>query len=400
MKVIWKFLTTLIKGTVITALFLGLLATTILFTFFAFFNYAREVTVICISLTLLVTSMVGAVFFQENKPAAQMPRWIFYIAFLVFIGSLTYWVTGLILQTGAPEFTGIWSTALKFVISISLLRFVVEETYKSFLLRLGANEFGAANDLIFGKTGSTGMKIYRIFFGGLKAKFPWESLEIVDDLNKDIIILWSFIAEFLDATGKVSGTLSLRPDKNGLQQYLGISKDADERKDILVKVFTAVIKMILGDYLRTEKIKDAMGNKRTICEKVDELGGEQIDRTTKNYGVLRNTLIVADIDYTEEVKNSFEQKAVNDNLMEAAAIYLRAIGYTNAQIKGEDPTKPVSLEHLRWATDMVKETAQEIKRTIFDIRGLENAGSAGTVFAGLMAQDAQKGAQKKGGKKR
>ncbi len=342
------------------------------------------VLVALVSLGLLVLSTLFSfqLFNKENNPAAQLPRWSFFVAAVACVASGSYVAVTMLITMIFDKNSGFLYYAPAIVASAWFLSALINATHKSCFIKLKGNEFGAATDIFFGKSGANGIRIYRIFFGGLKAKFPWEVLEIVDDLNKDTLIKWGFVAEFSDATGKVTGVASLRPNSEQLQQYLTISTKSDERKVILTDIFNSLIEMLLGDSLKGMKIADAMADKKGLCAKVKKDGSKEIKKLQKNCGVLENSFIIGNIDYTDEVRNAAEQEAVNDRLGKVASKYLKQLGYSDAQIKGEDKANPILIEHLKWATDMAKETAGEIKRTITDVRGLEGLGKA----AGLITQ--------------
>lgn len=343
-----------------------------------------------ISLFILVLSLgitglgfLGTFRNVKNEPAFQFPRWTFLIGNVLLAGALGHFLTAMLFKKVFDVTTGFWAVTFPILVGAYTLTAFINRAHKFYLISVAGNMFALANDKFFGVTdhGSendpndtgTGIRIYRIFFSGLKAKYPWETIEITGDLNRDTLIQWKFNAEFKDATGIVEGTATLRANSSLLQELVTTSTNSEERDKILSKIFEGLVKMIIGDKLLDYKIKDAMAVKSEICELMKGPDKKARIHFEEKHGVVMNSIVIADIDFTDEVKNAFEQQAVSAALIKSATELLRARGYTMKQIRRKDPDPSKNVTDAEWkkALDSAKETANEITRQIHEYQGLE-----------------------------
>ncbi len=329
----------------------------------------------------MAVGFLGTIFGNEqNKPVEQAPRWLFFVSFLVLVTSVTYLVTLACLQVFLGITHGFLYTAIPILVSGYCLSTVFVKTHESFLVNLKSNEFAMANDKLFGRfcVNESGIQNYRVFFGGLTAKFPWEIVEPNSDLNRDRRVEVDYNTEFKDGTtGHVRFSFLLKPNPMKLQQYVTTSTNTDERTKILEGVFGDTIKMILSDKFKKKTIDQATAKKAVIRDEVLKKGRTEIGTQEETYGVTFGSFVISDIDYPENIRDAYEQEIVFKRFMVPVKQLLKQRGYTDEQINGTcDENDRVPFEVLKWAFEQAQINTGLATLEIKDWRGLEGVMKA------------------------
>jgi len=299
-------------------------------------------------------------------------RWINFLSAIALGGCLTAVIAIYILNLF--EVSEVLYTAIVLIAVTSGMTRATTRIYSLYLVSIPGNMAYLANDVLFGRKTAEGIRAYRIFFGGVKCKYPWEKIELEIDISHDKAIRDRFELEFKDSIGIVCFVLTRQPDPRNLLHFVLTSVEERKRESVIEATIKGRVKVVLGDHLADTNIRDAMSKTGDITKEI--LATNPFSGIEENYGILVTDFMIDDIDYTPEVKNAHEQAAVTDRLLESASKYLTNLGDKEAsgtfkrRYTDEDIQEGrIKEEDLKWAIDSAKETAQEITREVVDLRG-------------------------------
>lgn len=358
-----------------------------------------------LSLVVMTLCVVASLTEGKSAEAGQPIRIGFWLASTTTWVSVTAVFVALVISKISGAVSPFWSGIIPLI--AGLLSCVKFASNQMWFVTVPGNTLYAATPNFFGRMAENGIIVYKIFSSGFKWKFPWEVFEgyYAIEIEKGIIQTDKIEAEFSDAIGIVSTTLTFVPDRPIIQNYLAVDKNPDERNKFIAKMFNDAYKMAIAVYASDKKAKgktiiDALAeiaqipsliSSIVVTEGTEQLTvGEIISRKEKLYGVKVNSFIVNDIGMSDEVKKTYEQTAVTRMTIERANLYLKQMGYSDAAISGnvppEDRIKP---DVLAQVYDWVKETSGEIKREINEVRikGLGDLSpeAAAALGAGIIA---------------
>ncbi|HRY30976.1 MAG TPA: hypothetical protein P5328_01120 [Candidatus Paceibacterota bacterium] len=346
----------------------------------------------CIGILAIFSALVGVVKVKENKPVEQLSRWTWFVLSRLFVGALAYAATINILATFSdsdPNWAWYFGGIL---VGLSVFALMIELTHKSALFRLAGNKFALATDIFFGRRATfiredmdCAIRTYRIYLGGLNAKFDWEIVEIVDEFNRDVIDTISSTVEFEDSPGLLSGKYTLRPDPERLQYFAATNVDTAKRDALLKEAFGGYVRMYLSDFLKTKKIDGAMATKGTLFDELPESVKTELRRQEEKYGVKLNTRIIDNIDYPPELAKVNEQISVMARIREMVNFQLESWGKTKEQIEGKADRGNVTPEERKEAERLVLAITEQVpERTLRHIiDGRLDSKTAGKIILGI-----------------